>query len=343
MQLVGLKVTHKRFGDGVITAAREGYFTVEFAFKTAEFVYPDIIACGILQVERTEIYDAAVADMQKKAAERELSESARIKKIEQELEAKRQKEEEKKRKRVERRNVAFKCTYCDGGKSDGQVGFSGPCSECNMKNNVLVNKRVWCSTGSKCSAYLQGNATYDEVVEAYKKQILCYESTMLERWVAGAGYVQSGKRKGTPMHLEQVQVSSLAVLTTRLPGDEESKRQIFALFLVDEACEGDNREEGWVTTNSQWKIKLTPDEAKQILFWNYYFCENAPEVIRFGSGLHRYISDMQAAQILRDVAAVKTGEEKAFAEQFLAEFCKRVRLEQADIEEKSGALVKNKE
>ena len=52
---------------------------------------------------------------------------------------------------------------------------------------------------------------------------------------------------------------------------------------------------------------MSPDEAKELRFWNYYFCQNARDVIKFGSGLHRYISDEQAAQILQDIAHVKKG------------------------------------
>ena len=81
--------------------------------------------------------------------------------------------------------------------------------------------------------------------------------------------------------------------------------------------------------------------AEKILFWNYYACPNAPEVVKFGSGLHRYLSDMQAAQILKDIVAVKTDkQEKAFAEEFLIEFCNRVGLDVNEISEKEGALIK---
>ena len=91
----------------------------------------------------------------------------------------------------------------------------------------------------------------------------------------------------------------------------------FAVFLVDESHEGDNRDAGYVTTNSEWKIELTPTEAHKILFWNYYINQNAPQKIVFGSGLHRYLSDEQAAQILRDIITVKVSpKEKEFAQHF---------------------------
>ena len=125
------------------------------------------------------------------------------------------------------------------------------------------------------------------------------------------------------MRLNMVQVNSLAVLTTREPYAAEKERFIFGVFLVDEAYEGDNREEGYVTTTSKYKISLSLNEAKQILFWNYYHNENAPEKVAWGQGLHRYVSDIQAASILHDIVIVKAGtEDEALAKEFLEYFCK---------------------
>ena len=41
-------------------------------------------------------------------------------------------------------NVAFKCTYNDGG-TRGFVGFGGTCSDGNILRNVQTNPRRWCS------------------------------------------------------------------------------------------------------------------------------------------------------------------------------------------------------
>ena len=79
-----------------------------------------------------------------------------------------------------------------------------------------------------------------------------------------------------------------------------------------------------------------------MLFWNYYYCPNAQDVIKFGSGLHRYLSDIQAAQILQDIIKVKTNEQdKIFAKEFFTEFCMRVGLDLNDIGLKEGALIKH--
>lgn len=143
------------------------------------------------------------------------------------------------------------------------------------------------------------------------------------------------------MHLSAVQKNSLAVLTTREPGTvSDESRLIFAVFLVGEPYEGDNRQTGYVASDSKWKIELTPEEARQMLFWNYYVNPNAPLRIVFGSGLHRYLSDEQAAQILRDIAAVRRDpQDKAFAHQFFAHFCTINGIDMDSLPPAHGALV----
>ena len=143
------------------------------------------------------------------------------------------------------------------------------------------------------------------------------------------------------MKLSKVQVNSLAVLTTREPYEPEEKRFIFGVFLVDEAYEGDNRDEGYVTTSSKYKIGLSKEEAKNIKFWNYYRNENAPERIAWGQGLHRYITDIQAASILKDIADLKIGtEDEELAREFLTYFCKINSIDSMVLPMREGALVK---
>ena len=343
MSLVNTKVVHKKFGEGVIIAEDNIYLTIKFQVGEKKFMYPDCFAQGFLQIEDNALYQKSLEDMDMKNQEKAKKEQEE--KLERERKEKERLEQEikekKKLKKINRENVAFKCTYCDGGKNQDRVGFFGPCSKENMEYNINKEKHVWCSLGSKCKDFLNGTIPYSDVEKEYDKCELCYESVMLKNWVAGAGTIQTGINKGRPMKLEKVQVNSLAVLTTRLPNATEENRFIFAVFLIDDAYEGDIRESGYVTTKSKWKLELKPSEAEKILFWNYYACPNAPEVVKFGSGLHRYLSDMQAAQILKDIVDVKMDkQEKAFAEEFLIEFCNRVGLDVNEISEKEGALIK---
>lgn len=344
MNLTNVKVQHKKYGDGVIISEENYYLIVKFSTEEKRFVYPEAISNGYLIVQDEKLYNRAVLDAKINAEEKE--------RIENEKKAERERKEKERLEKIthengvtkviRRENIAFKLTYCDGGKSDGKVGFCGPCSKENIEYNIREKGHVWCSVGSKCSKFLCGDIPYSLVAEEYYKCGLCYESTMLEKWIAGAGVVQTGINKGKPLTLEKVQPNSLAILTTRLPHADEADRIIFAMFLVDESCEGDSRDCGYVTTRSKWKLELKPNEAKQILFWNYYFCPNSPKRIQFGSGLFRYMSDVQAVQILRDVVKVKTDEyEREFAKEFLNTFCQKNNITLEEIPEKSGALILN--
>ena len=168
---------------------------------------------------------------------------------------------------------------------------------------------------------------------------VCYESQMLRNWAAFAGFALTKENNQRPMKLNKVQVNSLAILTTRVPYAPEKDRFVFGVFLVDEAYEGDNREEGYVTTSSKYKLSLSLEEAKKILFWNYYHNENAPEKAAWGQGLHRYITDVQAACILRDIAQIKANtSEQKLAIEFLDYFCNINGLDKDELPELDGAL-----
>ena len=107
-------------------------------------------------------------------------------------------------------------------------------------------------------------------------------------------------------------------MTTREPhADSDESRFVFAVFLVDESHEGDNRDAGYVTTNSEWKIELTPTEAHKILFWNYYINQNAPQKIVFGSGfIGTYLTNRPHKSYEISLTVKSIPEEKEFAQHF---------------------------
>ncbi len=163
---------------------------------------------------------------------------------------------------------------------------------------------------------------------------------MLQTWTAKAGIYQNGENKGKPMRLLNAKKGKLAVLSTRKPQAPESKRFIFAVFLIGEASVGSDKTEGYAKADSEWKITLSAQEAEKIQFWNYYANMNAPETVLMGSGLHRYLSDEQAVQILRDIIKVKTEQsEKEFAQNFLNHFCAVNGLDESAVPPPNGALV----
>ena len=343
--MVGQKVTHTMYGCGTITELSNTYLTVKFGDSEKKFVYPDAFEKYLTSTD-SKFMEQVHKDIQAKRSAHSNSVLYTIHSSAIPTQA--QRRSQKQVKRVERLNIAFKCNYCDGGKGPSHIGFQGVCSDPVLKYNIKKARHVWCSSeDSPCHRYLDGELTRKELESmmsgGHGLNSVCYESHMLRDWMASAGIVQTGTDKGKPMRLLKVQKNSLAVLTTREPNAaSDESRFVFAVFLVDESYEGDNRDAGYVTTNSEWKIELAPTEAHKILFWNYYINRNAPQKIVFGSGLHRYLSDEQAAQILRDIITVKSiPEEKEFAQQFFQHFCKINGIDANDVPPPNGALVNN--
>ena len=247
----------------------------------------------------------------------------------------------KKTKEIPRENIAFKCNFCDGGKSDEQVGYTSACSDDIIYNNIVIENKTWCSS-PKCPCFkYNNNEITRKDLDSYCNDggFVCYESQMLREWKAYAGIVQSGERKGEPMKLNKVQRNSLCVLTTRDPQMVESERYIFAVFLVDETYSGDESDEGYVGTKSKYKIKLSPKECKSMLFWKYHKNGNSPKKTAWNSGLHRYFDDEMAAQILIDIVNIKKGtKDEVLADEFLKYFCEINEIDINKVKNPSGAL-----
>ena len=340
--MVGQKVHHKSFGAGRIVEYDGSYLTVAFADMEKKFVYPDIFE-SFLCFEDGELQKKAISALQEKRTAQVTTSVVNTAPSPALLKNR----AKVKQKKIERMNIAFKCNYCNGGQTSDCIGFNGICSDQLMNYNVNTAQHIWCSSpDSLCQQYLNGELSRNELEEMMgdvsHPGFVCYESRMLRDWKANAGIVQTGERKGMPMRLLSVQPNSLAVLTTRRPFSSDDTRFVFAVFLVDESHTGDFLEEGYVTTHSKWKISLTPQQTNKILFWKYYSNKNAPQKMVFGSGLHRYLSDYQAAQILRDIIDVKSDpEEQQFAQQFFLHFCTINGLNPNEIPSPSGPLAKS--
>ena len=352
--MVRTKVVSKVYGEGMIIHFSGEYISVVFADGEKTFSYPKAFIDGFLssedpdllsdleEKERIELEEKARREKEARLAEQKrLEERARQEELARaaaEIHRKGSSGQKKPAVRnsgAEGSNIAFKCNFCDDGCSEECVGFKDVCSDECIHYNIDRAKHVWCSTDSLCRKYYDREITRKELDEGCS----CYERRMLLDWKCQAGVIQNGYDSGRPMKLLHIRKDRLAVMTTRDPDTADSARYIFGVFLIDEYYEGDERSEGYVQCHSDWHIELNPDEAHQMLFWNYYVNQNAPERIVFGSGLHRYLSDIKAAQILRDIARVKKDpEEKRFAELFLDHYCGLVRIGIESIPEPAGAL-----
>lgn len=344
MNLTGQFVIHITLGEGKVIDQKGSCLSILFGESKKQFIYPDSFQTHLRAKDET-LHTAiqnelAEVQAQKQAIQREKEHAAMLER--QRMSEKRLVQTKRKELVCARANIAFKCNYCNGGKTSERIGFYGVCSESVMRYNIMEKRHVWCSApDSPCQQYLDGiirsYSMLEDMIEG--DGYICYESVMLRDWRASAGIIQTGECKGRPMKLKQVQINSLAVLTTRLPNEPEENRIIFAVFLVDDTYEGDVRQEGYVSASSRFKIEMKPNEAQKLRFWNYYSCPNAPEVIRFGSGLHRYLSDEQAAQILRDIATIKKGTaQEALSREFVDYFCRVNGIDIAGLPHNSGAL-----
>lgn len=330
------KVHSPAFGSGTVEAIDEAHIRVRFETGTKKFGFPAAFD-RFLSTDSPELLD--LIDKRRKSIAEQLALQKSVPKplpSETALPADpaRPKPVTRTRK-VSRAHVAFKCTYCDGGRSDDCIGFKGVCSYGNQLYNIEQAKHVWCSTGSLCASFLRGEVGK----KALNTENLCTECRILLNWHCGSGGYQHGLKAGTGIKMQQVQRGSLAVLTTRLPHAKEEQRIIFGVYIVDESYGGDSTQEGFARCTSEWHIELKPREAAKLLFWNYYYCPKAPAKTVFGCGLFRYLDGDQALQILRDIIAVREDpQDRAFAEAFFDRFCELNGIDSPTVPPANGAL-----
>lgn len=344
MEIRDKTVIHPQFGKGTVRGVSDGYIAVSFPDGEKKFIFPDAFE-RFLAAEDPELraeINRLLEEKREAARQRERHQPP----VSSGTEGKQLPAASKKLRTAwnqKRENIAFKCNYCDGGKSSVQVGYGGVCSDAVIRYNVEKAGRSWCSCEEcLCRQYLDGRVKRKDLLAEYAAGgSLCYESVMLRDWVAMAGFVNYGPQKGTPMKLRGGQTNSLCVLTTREPGSGEEERFIFALFLVDDTDEGDDTDAGYVGAHSRFKLKFSPEQAKRMLFWRYHANRNRPADPAWHSGLFRYFDDEEAAQILRDAVQVKTGTpDEALAREFLDYFCRKNRIDVRSVGKPSGVLRK---
>ena len=230
-------------------------------------------------------------------------------------------------------NLAFKCNYCNGGCSDNCLGYKGVCSDEQINKNIK-DGRAWCSKpSSPCYKYNQGIISRQELDDLnISGAFVCYEARMLLDWKAEAGedVDDNGVHKGR--RISNASTNSLAVLTTTLPSRSAKERIIFGVFITGIVDEGDDFNTGYVKVQGDYRIELTPNEAKQLKFENYY--KNSDGGTRWGQGLYRYLKDSVCVQILKDIVDIKQDiNEKEHAKRVLEYYCriKGIRIEDSSV------------
>jgi hypothetical protein len=158
-------------------------------------------------------------------------------------------------------------------------------------------------------------------------------------WQASAGTVQNGVNKDQPNKVARMLPNSACLLTARGKDQPETERRILGLYMVNETFIGDLSHDGVIPSHAEFRLKLTDQEAANMLFWNYYMNKSFPQRTTWNSGKYRYFDNVWTAQILKDIIALRTDEEKIKeATSFLEYFCQMNVFDIDNIPMPNGAL-----
>ena len=140
--------------------------------------------------------------------------------------------------------------------------------------------------------------------------------------------------------LKSIRRNSMCVLTTKPVKAAESQRYVFAVFLVD--MDSDKAaHEPMVCISSKYKLHLAESEANRLLFWNYHASKNSSGEPSWSTGGHRYVTDAEAVQILRDIVTIKTGaRDEHLALDFFNYFCQAAQVDMSKVGNPAGALIR---
>ncbi len=326
MNLIGKEVIHKSLGSGQIVSQTGKIITVQFGEKQMKFAFPSIfnsimtIQDNSLQTKIQELCENENYMINRQQEERMTEFESRFAPLPESKASK----AKRTKKYKDNNNVALKCNYCDGGRSDQTFGYKGVCSDEVLHQNVSVIKRPWCSAEEcECKRYTQGAISRTELERINSSgKFICYESRLLQDWVASVGRVQREKRTDKPKKTISTRVSRMCILTTKQPTELEQERKVFAAFLISEVENGDEGE-GNMHAHPDYRVELTAEEAEHVHFWEFHKNKTKLDIPFWGSGLTRNLTDAQSINILKAMmeAAVEPAK-KAHILEMLEYYCK---------------------
>jgi hypothetical protein len=327
LNLINKEVIHSTLGVGHVVSLTEKIITVQFGEKLMKFSYPSIfndklkMSDSSLQHRINELCENENYAINRQKEERLQEFESRFADLPDTKSSKAKRAGQNR----DKNNIAIKCNYCDGGRSETVFGYKGICSDEVLHQNVSILKRPWCSSpGCPCKRYSKGEISRAELEQMNKDGgFVCYESRLMRDWVASVGRFQSAKKNDKPIKMTNARVNRLCVLTTKGAGELEAERKIFAAFVISEVEVGDEKVEGNVHAHAKFRIDLTQAEAEQVRFWEFHKNKSKPETPFWGSGLLRYITDSQSINIIKAMmeAAVEP-EKKAHILEVLEYYCR---------------------
>ena len=223
-------------------------------------------------------------------------------------------------------NVAFKCTYNDGGEN-GFVGFAGTCTDGNILRNVRTHPkgpRRWCSNpANRCRRFC------DMGFRGARPQHPCYESRIIEEWRFGPGTYHSEERDGEPIPMYHAQVGKVALLTTRHPErDTEPARIVFGAYKIERVIEDDGGEVV-VEGSADHAIRLSKTAAFSLPYWRFK-ARKKRQAPAWKTGLFRYLSDREVSNFLHALRPLlKSSRDRMVLEELL-ECCGNLPVEMDD-------------
>lgn len=166
------------------------------------------------------------------------------------------------------------------------------------------------------------------------------QEEIFTNWSISTGSIKRGMRKGEARRLARLNYNSACLITERRTDMPEKERRITGLFMVGVDSNGKIPKEGHINAHPEFRIQLSRDESKKILFWNYYINERHPNRMVWNSGRQRYFSNIWMAQILQDIAALREkSQEHEYIQGFLQHFCKINGIKIEDLPKPAGALI----
>jgi len=166
-------------------------------------------------------------------------------------------------------------------------------------------------------------------------------SKVFTEWRVFTGEVKSGNNKGKPNKPTRIYPNSVLLLTSRDSSMLEKDRRILGAYMVNEDFIGKFCEDGYIPAHSKYRLQLTEQESNKMPFWKYYLNENSPQKMTWNSGKYRYFDNVWMAQILLDIVSLKSDtQEQELAQNFFEHFCRMNRINEEELPEPNGALMR---
>lgn len=329
MNIMNEEVSHKHLGVGHVVSLTEKIITIQFGEKQMKFSFPSVfnelltMKNPTLQLEIKALCANETIAINKEKEERLTEFGSRFAPVPDTKPDKLKREKQLR----DNSNIAIRCNYCDGGRSETVFGYHGVCSEDVLRHNVSILRRPWCNANDcACKRYTKGEITRAELEQQYSDgSFICNESRLLKDWVASAErhQGQSEKKTDKPAKMTNARVNRLCVLTTKQTDELEAERKIFAAFVISKVEVGDDKAEGNVHAHTKYRIDLTPKEAQHVRFWNFHKNPSKPENPFWGSGMLRHITDAQSINILKAMMEAATDpDKKAHILEVLEYYCR---------------------